>query len=154
MVEVTCTGCGSAFEAKSARAKWCTTTCRQRAARARKAVERSTEVEAVGAAEAADRAGKAEHELVAAVRRELTVAAAITTVAGQQALQLARRMCDPDESSIVALSKELDRMIAKALAGAMPPVPVGGQSAGPTDDELTHARETRERKAREAAARA
>ncbi len=139
--------CANKFTPKRSTARYCGTTCRQRAARARKAV---------AAAEAADSQAKtadAEHGLVRATRKQLEEADALDTVDGQIALQLARKLADPDHVSS-GLAKELRATLA-AATGAKTLADSGGDgppAPAPEDDEVTRARESRERKAREAAA--
>lgn len=132
--------CDRCFEPKRSTARFCSATCRQRAARARKAAEAQ-------AREEAKTDTPAEHDLVRAVRLELEKADAVMTVPGQVALQLARKMANPDESGLSALAKELRVVLAEAT-GAMTPVPAG--EVEPEDDEVTKARRARE-EAREAA---
>ncbi|MFT4081176.1 MAG: hypothetical protein QM638_01190 [Nocardioides sp.] len=148
--------CSRRFTPQRSTARFCSATCRQRAARARRAAE-----ESVGADAAK---GLAEHDLVKAVRLELEEAGKAMTFNGQLALQLARKLVNPDESGATALSKELRAVMGAALAGA-PSSADPADSAGSTDpgtasdhaveedDEVKRAREARERKAREAAAR-
>lgn len=89
--------------------------------------------------------GDAEHGLVRAVRKELEEASADDTVAGQLALQLARRIANPEETGITAMSKELRSLLAEAKGAAVPT-----DSAEPepeVDDEVTRVRKAREAKA-------
>lgn len=152
-MEVVCSHCGRAFEAKRSTAKYCSATCRQRARRDRKAAEESVEADAD--------AGRVEHQLVRSVRQDLEAADAVDTFNGQLALQLARRLANPDESGISALSKELRTVMAAALAalaGKSPePEPDGDDTAADegddVPDEVTAARRKRDA-AREAAGRA
>lgn len=133
------------FEAKTARAKYCSATCRSRAARERKAAAESVEAD--------ERSGRAEHALVRAVRKELEDATAFETVDGQLALQVARRIVDPDGSGISALSKELRSLLADAKAAAGAPSTTGA-SPSPVvkDDEVERARRRRKEIAQAAAA--
>ncbi|GAA5154747.1 hypothetical protein GCM10023340_38800 [Nocardioides marinquilinus] len=139
--EATCEDCGRAFEAKRSTARFCSTTCRSRAARARKAAAESTDADQA--------AGKVEHELVKAVRAELVKAGADQSFSGQLALQLARKIANPDETGVTALSKELRTVMAAALAHVAPPAPGpdgGAGGDGAEDDEVTSARRAREAK--------
>lgn len=141
VVEVTCAGCGTSFEAKSARAKWCGSTCRQRDARSRKAAAANVKDEAKTDT-------PAEHGLVKAVRKELEIAKKVETFAGQLALQLARRLANPEEPALMALSKELRAVMAEALGKAPVKSDGGadadGDSTAEEDDEVTRARRQRE----------
>jgi hypothetical protein len=134
--------CSARFTPKRSTARYCSVTCRQRAGRARKAAAESVSADAEN--------GLAEHDLVKAVRLELEAAGKAQTFNGQLALQLARKLVNPEESGATALSKELRTVMAAALeasvAAATPEEP------RPEDDEVTRAREARERKAREASA--
>lgn len=143
---VACAGpeCSVRFKPQRRTARYHSGTCRQRAARAKKAAAESVEADVD--------AGKEDHPLVKAVRAELAKVDREDTFNGQLALQLARKLTNPDESGSTALSKELRAVMTAALAGA-------GQEQSPAtapveDDEITRAREARERKAREAASRA
>ncbi len=133
--------CPNDFEPKRSTARFCSTTCRSRAARAKKSAADSVEADA--------EAGKAEHALVRTVRKELVDADALMTVAGQLALQVAKRIADPDTAGISVLSKELRALLAEA-AGPKPG-PTGDEPpAAPVEDEVDKARSKRE-KARQAA---
>lgn len=147
MVTVECARCAVSFEARSPRAKWCSDACRKAAQRA--AVKDSTAAPAPDARETTP----VDDGLVGQVRRDLEAADRLGTFYGQLAVKLAARLSNPDEAGISALSKELRVVMEAALAGA--PTPDG--SVEPVvpdeDDEVKRARENRERKAREAAAR-
>jgi hypothetical protein len=72
------------------------------------------------------------------------------TVAGQLALQVARRIADPDASGVSTLSKELRALLSEATAkqpaaGEAPTAP-----AAEAEDEVTRARRQRD-EARQAA---
>jgi hypothetical protein len=143
--------CGREFEAKRSTAKFCSVTCRSRAARDRKAAAAAEKVGQVSAH--ADPDGLAEHALVTAVRRELVEARALQTVDGQIALQLARKVVDVAASGISPLARELRVVLDRAkAAGAKPP---GDDDAGhheepSAEDEVARARRLRE-EARQAA---
>jgi hypothetical protein len=108
-VDVKCQGpgCGKTFETQSAKAKYCSSTCRSRGNRA-----------GVGfpAPPAPD---ESDGGLVAATRRELEAAEVLDTVLGQQALTLARRILSPASTgaSVASLSKELRVVMSEATAG-------------------------------------
>jgi len=129
------------FQPKRATAKYCSATCRQRAARQRKAAEAEAESEKTAGS-------SKEHGLVKAVRKELVQAKALDTVAGQLALAAARRIANPEESGFAAMSKELRSLLAEAKDA---PVPIGDpppdRSPAPEpDDQVAEARRARDRK--------
>lgn len=141
--------CENEFEPKRSTARFCSSTCRTRARRAAKAATESVDADTA--------AGKAEHTLVTSVRKRLGKLKAADTVEGQLALQLARRIADPDTSGVSALSKELLALIKAAKeeaeaeqAEAAPPTP----APEPPPDDLDVARRRREEKAAAAAAAA
>lgn len=124
--------CDARFVPERSTAKYHSATCRQRAARARKAAERD-------AAEEANTGTDAEHGLVKAVRQALEAAGKLSTVNGQLALELARRAVHP-ESSLVSMSKELDARLTAALGTTAVAV------TEPEDDDVSKARKARDRK--------
>ena len=135
-------GCDNDFEPKRSTARFCSATCRQRAARQRKAAIANAEDESKTDT-------PAEHGLVKAVRLDLEKAKAIDTVPGQLALQFARRMANPDETGLSAMSKELRLLLAEARAESQ--TSGGGDDSSsastPADaepDEVTKARRKRE----------
>ena len=142
-VTVTCVGCSKSFEAGTARAKWCSSACRKRVQRAGHA---KTAQEP--AAAPADDVEPTPSALVDEVTRELVAAGRLTSFHGQLAVQLARRLSQPDESGISSLSKELRLVMAAALDGSAPTVAV--EEPDEPDDEITKARRSREQ-ARQAA---
>lgn len=142
-----CASCGTTFVAKRSTALYCSATCRQRAARERKAAADNTAAEAKTDT-------PAEHGLVKAVRKELAEADALDTVAGQLALQIARRIADPEGAGVSTLSKELRSLLAEATGGRPVPEPKGDAAEPDEDDEVTKARRAREDKLRQAAGRA
>lgn len=84
-----------------------------------------------------------------AVWAELVEADRLTTFKGQLALQLARRLVNPDESGVTALAKELQALM-KDVTG--PSAVAGDRRDEPEDDEVAKARQAREAKALAAAA--
>lgn len=139
--------CANEFEPKHPRAKFCSTTCRSRAARAKKAGAKAAE-------EAKADDTPAEHPLVKAARRDLEKAGVIDTFDAQLALTLARRMANPKESGVSALANQLRAAMAAALGHA---AGEGGDEPrtpdpAPEDDEVTKARRRRDEIAAAAAA--
>lgn len=137
--------CSVEFTPKRSTAKYHSDTCRQRAARARKAAK-AEQVVPVD-----PDTGDAEHGLVRAVRKELEAANAFDTVAGQLALQLARRIANPEEAGLSALSKELRSLLAEAKGAAAVPTDPAAEPESEEDDDVTRARKAREAKAAAAA---
>jgi len=139
--------CDVEFEPARSTARFHTATCRQRAARARKAAD-AHEIDE------AKTDTLAEHGLVKAVRTELEQAKKDQTFSGQLAIQLARRLANPEESGSTALSKELRAVMAEALVSVVPPAAGAGSEPAPPveDDQVSRARRAREDKARAAAA--
>jgi hypothetical protein len=86
------------------------------------------------------------HGLVVAVRAELTDAAAVDTWHGQLALNLARRLAQPDVPSPATLARELERVLAAAVR-SQPTPPARSEP----DDEVARARRKRDAKTRHAA---
>ena len=144
---VTCAApdCSVEFTPKRSTAKYHSATCRQRASRDRKAAK-AEQVVPVDP-DTVD----AEHGLVRAVRMELEAAAALDTVAGQLALQLARRIANPEEGGLSALSKELRSLLAEAKGAAALPAGAAVEAEPEEDDEVTRVRKAREAKAAAAA---
>lgn len=142
VVECAC-GCGS-FEAGSPRAKWKTPGCKKRA-------QRQAGAEAAGTVTGDPTAGRRpEDPLVLAVRKELGDRA--NTVDGEIAIHLARQVKAATGSAAAGLAKELRQVLDRVAAGGTP-APGPDPTPEPEVDEVTRAREARERKAREAAAR-
>lgn len=114
----TCDVCGRDFEAKRRDAKMCSATCR------------SNKRNMSAPSDAGDDGG---NSLVKATMAELEAAGKLDTMLGQQALSLARRMSS-EATGVAALSKELSRVAAAALAN----VPGAGSSTTAADevDEL------------------
>lgn len=134
--------CTVEFEPARSTARYHSATCRQRAARARKAAEESVEAD--------QERGEEDHPLVKAVREELAGAGRENTFNGQLALQLARKLTNPEEKAATALSKELRTVMAAALEGRPPePAEAEGEEPDP-EDEVTKARRARD-EARKAA---
>lgn len=136
--------CEVDFVPQRSTARYHSTTCRSRAARSRKAAEDN-------AAEEAKTDTPAEHELVRTVRLELEKADGTMTIAGQLALQVARRIANPDTTGISTLSKELRALVAEACGPTEPSDPPPGPAVKAEPDEVEKARRRREEKAAKAA---
>lgn len=170
--KVKCASCGTPFAPQRSTAKYCQPACREKARRDRAAAAKSP---AKGAAKRPARAAKRTARkpaarktktetpptdtdtptptpatgLVDTVRRDLAAVNAVDTFNGQLALELARRVANPDEPSTSALSKELRAVMtlavgAAATAGQQP------KAEAPPEDEVEKARRKRE-EARQAA---
>lgn len=139
----TCEECGTAFVAKTKRAKFCETKCRVRANRrpsktgAAKAKQSNQEPgKAGGTVTALPTAGGPLDEtspanpntedvagsLADQVRKSLTDLKALDTIAGSQAVRVARQIDRGDDSgsAVATLSKELSRLVAEAKVEAAP----------------------------------
>lgn len=112
----TCAHCGTAFEARTARARYCGSTCRARASEKAKRDGATPAPMPVAPVQSAPSAGG----LVDAVRRELEAAQRLDSFLGQQALGLAARIGAGSDtgSAVAALSKELRAVMDAALADA------------------------------------
>lgn len=129
--------CSTWFTPQRSTARYCSATCRQRAAdRRNRPAKRSAEVDLAG------------HPLVRAVESELRQVGALETVDGQVALQLARRLATPDESGASSLAKELRASLTAAVVGKSGTAP---EDSSAVDDEVEQARRRREAKAAKAA---
>lgn len=118
-MQVVCAVCEDAFEAKRSSAKFCSSTCRQRAKR--------------GTSMAEPVAG-----IVEATRAELVRMKKLDSMLGQQALTIAARLARPANdtgSAVASLSRELSRLMAAA----------GG--TGAASDPVDEVRRRREQKA-------
>lgn len=93
------------FQAKSPRARWHDPACCKRVQRAG----------GLGSVETAPSpVVDDDHPVLAVVRAELEAVGTLETVWGQLALQLARKLLDPEESAVSAISKELRSVMARA----------------------------------------
>lgn len=156
MVTATCEGCGTTFEAKTARRKWCTDACKVRTQRARRSQSEQSQAEQpAGTAEGAPTRGlKPEDPLVTAVRLELTKADAVDTVDGQIALHLAAQVKVATGSSAASLATKL-REVLDRITPPAPPAPTEPDDGPPEpDDPATEARKARQAKLAAAAAAA
>lgn len=108
-----CEFCGQPFEAKRARARFCSGTCRAKASQRRKREGGPEPVQVViDAGSDASRAGS----LAACVAEALSEAGEDGWRA-RQAIEVARRLETPGESGAATLSKELDRIMGELLGG-------------------------------------
>lgn len=138
--------CSVTFTPRHPTAQYHSATCRQRAARDRKA--------AAAEAKAEEKAGTdAEHNLVTVTRRELDQAGVLDTVDGQIALVLARRAAEANASGVSTLMRELRTSISEAKASKPAPTPTPDQTPAEEPTKLDEARRRREQKARQAADR-
>lgn len=125
-----CEECGTPFEAKTKRARFCKTACRVKANRRPTKIGRAkaragggdvaaevVELDASGAGVVEDDGG-----LVSQVRQTLQSIGALATVAGMAALRVARQIDKGEDSgsAVATLSKELSRLMAEARAEAAP----------------------------------
>jgi hypothetical protein len=161
VVTATCEGCGTTFEAKTARRKWCTDACKVRTQRARRSQSEHAQapIEPAGTAEGAPTSGLTpEDPMITAVRKQLAASDAVDTVDGQIALHLAKQVKAATGSAAASLAKELHVVLERVTPTAPPPPPNPGQ--GPSDDaddpaaEARKAKEAKEAKAAAAAAAA
>lgn len=103
-----CNACGRPYMAQRSSSKFCSDTCRMRAARK----------PAKAAPETAPAAAEGSSELYDATLAELQAAGLEETRIGRQALTLATKVTNPFDtgSAVAAMSRELDRLMEKALA--------------------------------------
>lgn len=138
----TCEVCGGQYVAKRATAKYCSGACRKRAADRREAERVGQRAASSQVSAPKDPRPALSTDLVDRVTADLEAAGRLDSVAGRQALLLARRLEDPETSfgsAAASLSRELREVLAEAMAGvALADDPVEGFR-----DDL---RERRERK--------
>jgi hypothetical protein len=103
MVRKPCFTCGNLYEAKMPHAKYCSTLCKRRG-------QRGQGLQGATVAPEPSR-------LVEVVSKELELSGVLDTVLGQLAVLLAEAFASPMTSAagMVAVSKELERVRAKAL---------------------------------------
>lgn len=128
--------CGRRFTPTNRRQRFCCTSCRVKAAKAR------------ARGEAAPTEPAEPSPLVVAVRSELATAGVLGSFLGQLALVLAARV---GTESGLSISRELRAVMAEALDGARSE-PERAVEPEPEPDELAEMREARDRIARHAAA--
>ncbi|QBI97245.1 hypothetical protein KD930_gp01 [Mycobacterium phage Kevin1] len=130
-----CAVCGQPFEAQRPQAKYCGETCRKRAQRGGIAKQKQ-QAPLTPPASATPAGG-----LIETVQAALEEADRLHTIAGQHALELARRIVYAPgmNTGVAALSKQLQAVLAEALAGA------ASVAADPVD-ELKARRDAKRRK--------
>lgn len=115
-----CEVCGAAFAPKRATAKYCGPACKKRAFDQRAAQRAAAKSGLNPQVNGSEDRPKLSRELTDRVTTELEAAKRLDTVAGRQALLLARRLEDPETSfgaAAASLSKELREVMAEAMAG-------------------------------------
>lgn len=122
-----CDQCGTGFEARSSRAKFCSAACRVRS-------HRGTPKASPEVAAAVD--STPVRDLLASVRSALDAAGRTSTPKGQMCLLLAGEAMDADARALPPLTRELSARLTEALAG----------SAGAKGDPVDELRERRERR--------
>lgn len=111
-MKVTCT-CGTEFEARSAKARYCSDRCRKRKNKGAEIVELAASKAALGESDS----GPVE----SATARELADSDRLETALGQACLTLARRLDNPGldtGSAMSAVAGRLEAMLAAATRGA------------------------------------
>lgn len=163
---VTCAGpsCRQRFTPKRSTAKYHSPACRDAARRARNsaAAGRTKKASPTSAKPATTEAPKRadskqtgtsaadQHELVVALRQELETAQVLSTFEGQLAVELAKRLVQPDSNASALAEKVRAARSAALEQSGSKPAAAGEQPAEPDDDEVTRARKQRE-EARKAA---
>lgn len=105
-----CEQCAKPFEAQNVRARFCGTTCRVRASKARKAAAPPVAVQSLPSADGSN---------VAATRAQLDRLGKLDDPLGTMAMTAARRLDDGDTgSSMAALMRELRSLLAEAAKGS------------------------------------
>lgn len=126
-MDVTCT-CGTVFQARSAKARYCSDRCRKRKAKA------DAQVVDLPTTPTPAASGSVE----SATREALSAAGRLTTPMGQAALVLARRLDDPGldtGSAVAAVARQLEAVLATATKGA-----ASSTAPGQLRDELAERR--------------
>lgn len=100
-----CAGCATRFQAKSPRAKWCSSSCRTRNARAKR-IAATEELEP--------------SRLVEVLRDELTAAGAAESFDGLLAIELAQRVARSGPQGFTSMARELRVLRAAALGEEAP----------------------------------
>lgn len=146
-----CEWCGEELTSLSPRAKYCDSTCRSRASRARAAGAEEIPEEPPAKKRAAKKPHAktnatpedGEHAFVTATRKELAGLDAADTMLGHQVITIAERMGRGAETgaAMASLSKEHSRLMADIRA----------RSKGKEEDPVEAARRARDEKASRAA---
>ncbi|AOE44281.1 hypothetical protein SEA_EYRE_1 [Gordonia phage Eyre] len=140
----TCESCGQPFEAARRTARFCGATCRKRASRAGGPAprrERQEQSPAAPTATPATAASTDSDDLVSSLITELDACGERSTLVGQQAIAIARRIVSPVETgaSVATLSRELRALMAQV------------RRKGETADVVDEVTERRDAKLRAAA---
>jgi hypothetical protein len=109
-MDVTCT-CGTTFQARSAKARYCSDRCRKRKNQA-------------AVIELATTNQPQQGPVAAATERELTVAGRLDTALGQACMAMANRLDRPGVdtgSALAAVASRLESLLASATKGAGKP---------------------------------
>jgi hypothetical protein len=123
-----CAFCGRTFAAKRVSARFCSSSCRGKQSKRRKrlaAVGAAGQDGAVPVSAVPDLSPREPSPLVEITERALSEAGQLDTPIGLIAMVIATRMGQDsmldNAAGLVALSKELDRLLAIALQGSEPP---------------------------------
>lgn len=142
-----CEWCGDELTSTSPRARYCDSTCRSRASRARSAGAEEIPEEPPAKKRTAQKTAATpeqdEHAFVTATRKELDTLQAVDTMLGHQVLTIAERMGRGAETgaAMASLSKEHSRLMADIRARAK----------GNAEDPVEAARRARDEKTARAA---
>jgi hypothetical protein len=115
---ITCVSCGSSFDAKNARAKYCSERCRKRVQRGGKVLELRADD---GPARPSPPDGERLGPVATATHAALTEAERLATPLGAAALALAARLDQPGTdtgSAVAALARQLEATLESATRGA------------------------------------
>lgn len=118
-MERRCEVCGKAYESKSPKARFCSSTCRSRAHRGGQSQQRAAS--GPGGLVALPQPPAAGGELIRSVEKELQEADRLETYLGQAAVDLARRIefsTSAPLSQAAAAHRELRAAVADAVRGA------------------------------------
>ena len=119
---ITCVSCGSSFDAKNARAKYCSERCRKRVQRGGKVLGLPAGGRADdGLARPSPSEGERLGPVAAATHAALTEADRVGTPLGAAALALAARLDQPGTdtgSAVAALARQLEATLESATRGA------------------------------------
>lgn len=113
---ITCVSCGSSFDAKNARAKYCSERCRKRVQRGGKVLELPA-----GGRAGDEPVSESLGPVATATRAALADAERVDTPLGAAALALASRLDQPGTdtgSAVAALARQLELTLESATRGA------------------------------------